>query len=436
MVDEEQKEECKPCSQHQDELELLQEEPLLGSLDTLLLRLAPLLRRLHVVLLLEQISERLVLSHLPAIARHGLLEIQPLAVDIHAAHLLLRSIHPYQSAAMREKRKGKQNGCLRTAPALPLLWRQCWSLDFASALNPRPGLAFPAADPNPRHDRQKTPGKLCSLDRFTGNGVWTGSGTALLGGGAGAATADAAGSSPSPADSSPLRTFSGLTRRKILTWSQSEVLRVRQLPPEELYETEHFGPISQVEEEKMLFARLDGHLNNVNKFYRTKEEEYCKRAEALSRQMPNAGVILSSIEMGNSLERQPIFCSQDVKSPAPYYYDSVPLASIDTPIQEKYISRDGHPRDQEKGDWQESNADLFAGSYFSSSDKAANLMEKVEKLFIRRMYCGGRAAPPAVSASCSGRGGAQLLVVVVVVVILSLVVILEVGGEILVLLML
>ncbi|EFJ36292.1 hypothetical protein SELMODRAFT_404162 [Selaginella moellendorffii] len=248
---------------------------------------------------------------------------------------------------MREKRKGKQNGCLRTAPALPLLWRQCWSLDFASALNPRPGLAFPAADPNPRHDRQKTAGKLCSLDRFTRNGVWTGSGTALLGGGAGAATADAADSSPSPADSSPLRTFSGLTRRKILTWSQSEVLRVRQLPPEELYETEHFGPISQVEEEKMLFARLDGHLNNVNKFYRTKEEEYCKRAEALSRQMPNAGVILSSLNV-------------------------VAFAKI----LKKYVT--------------ESNADLFAGSYFSSSDKAANLMEKVEKLFIRRMYCGGK----------------------------------------------
>ncbi|XP_024533310.1 phosphate transporter PHO1-like [Selaginella moellendorffii] len=261
------------------------------------------------------------------------------------------------------------------------------------------------------------------------------------GGGGAAASADAAGSSPSPADSSPLRTFSGLTRRKILTWSQSEVIRVHQLPPDELYETELLGPISQVEEEKMFFARLDGQLNNVNKFYRRKEEEYCKRAEALSRQMSllietkqtlelfsgdnSAGN--SSIEMGNSLERQPIFGPQDVKSPAS---PTTTIASLSQALihqSKKNISQETDIHATKKKvhsaekvlrlafiefyrglgllkSFSSLNVVAFAkilkkydkvtgrkamptylraveSSFFSSSDKAANLMEKVEKLF-------------------------------------------------------
>ena len=53
----------------------------------------------------------------------------------------------------------------------------------------------------------------------------------------------------------------------------------------ELYETELLMPFGDIEGDKIFFARLDGQLNKVNKFYKDKEQEYLDVGEKIKDQL-------------------------------------------------------------------------------------------------------------------------------------------------------
>jgi hypothetical protein len=52
-----------------------------------------------------------------------------------------------------------------------------------------------------------------------------------------------------------------------------------------LYETELLIPFEDTEGDRIFFARLDGQLNKVNRFYKEKEEEYFSEGQNINDQL-------------------------------------------------------------------------------------------------------------------------------------------------------
>lgn len=74
-----------------------------------------------------------------------------------------------------------------------------------------------------------------------------------------------------------------------------------------MYETELLEQFADADATKEFFACLDQQLNKVNKFYRTKEEEFMERGDSLKKQME----ILLELKSTFMEQQSKGGCSQD-----------------------------------------------------------------------------------------------------------------------------
>ncbi|MCO5570871.1 hypothetical protein L7F22_024600 [Adiantum nelumboides] len=216
---------------------------------------------------------------------------------------------------------------------------------------------------------------------------------------------------------SPLADFRKLKHHLWSLWSQggiNMIIHQRRLDisadGEDLFETELLGTDSRTDVQKSFFERLDTQLNKVNKFYRSKEQEYMYWASQLSKQI----VPLCQKRKGLSHRRVEDASAEDT---------SVSFKCVGTAM---INSESDHSGKVLRGSFTElyqglgllkdycclnlaafgkilkkhdkitgqkvSNVYLRAVecSYFATSDMVTKLMEKVESLFIEHFTNGSR----------------------------------------------
>ncbi|KAI5060177.1 hypothetical protein GOP47_0024597 [Adiantum capillus-veneris] len=179
---------------------------------------------------------------------------------------------------------------------------------------------------------------------------------------------------------------------------------------EDLFETELLGTDFRTDVQKSFFERLDAQLNKVNKFYRSKEQEYMNWASQLQKQIGP----LCQKRKGTS-HRKVEDASAEVQSPnlkrvgmavtmsENHQFGKVLRGSFTELYQGLGLLKDYcflnlaafgkilKKHDKITGQ-KVSNVYLRAVecSYFASSDRVTKLMEKVESLFIEHFTKGNR----------------------------------------------
>ncbi|MCO5607260.1 hypothetical protein L7F22_061453 [Adiantum nelumboides] len=193
---------------------------------------------------------------------------------------------------------------------------------------------------------------------------------------------------------SPLADFRKLKHHLWSLWSQggiNMIIHQRRLDisadGEDLFETELLGTDSRTDVQKSFFERLDTQLNKVNKFYRSKEQEYMNWASQLSKQI----VPLCQKRKGLSHRRVEDASAEALMIHSFDYLLSLWIDYIISCLNLAAFGKILKKHDKITGQ-KVSNVYLRAVecSYFATSDMVTKLMEKVESLFIEHFTNGSR----------------------------------------------